>query len=152
MTDTRERGFAVVALDNPKTPANIGAAMRAAGCYGAMLVVLGGPRPVRLKRIPTDPQKNWRHIPHVFAADVFDSIPYDCVPVAVDLLEGATPLPSYTHPERAFYVFGAEDATLGKRITDRCRDKIVVPTRFCMNLAAAVNVVLYDRLAKRLKL
>jgi tRNA(Leu) C34 or U34 (ribose-2'-O)-methylase TrmL len=24
-----------------------------------------------------------------------------------------------------------------------------VPTRFCMNLAATVNVVLYDRLAKR---
>lgn len=27
-------------------------------------------------------------------------------------------------------------------------DLVAVPTRFCMNLAATVNVVLYDRLAK----
>lgn len=38
-------GFAAIGLDNPKTPSNIGSAMRAAGCYGASLVVLGGPRP-----------------------------------------------------------------------------------------------------------
>ena len=81
---------------------------------------------------------------------MFDAIPYNCVPVAVDLLEGATPLPRYVHPERAFYIFGAEDATLGKRIIDRCRDKIVIPTSYCMNLAATANVVLYDRMVKGL--
>jgi tRNA(Leu) C34 or U34 (ribose-2'-O)-methylase TrmL len=79
---------------------------------------------------------------------VFDVIPYDCVPVAVDLVDGAHSLPNYRHPERAFYVFGPEDGTLGKAVIDRCRDKIMVPTRFCMNLAATVNVILYDRLAK----
>jgi tRNA(Leu) C34 or U34 (ribose-2'-O)-methylase TrmL len=26
---------------------------------------------------------------------------------------------------------------------------IYIPTRYCMNLAATVNVVLYDRMAKR---
>lgn len=142
------RGYACIALDNPKTPANIGSAMRAAGCYGAAMVVLGGPRPERLSRCPTDTMKAYRHIPHVLVPDVFDAIPYDCVPVAVDLVAGATPLPNYRHPERAFYIFGAEDATLGKRILDRCRDKVVVPTKFCMNLAATVNVILYDRMAK----
>lgn len=80
-----------------------------------------------------------------------DFIPFDCVPVAVDLVEGAIPLPSYVHPERAFYVFGAEDATLGRKVTDRCRDKIYVPMAVgCLNLAACVNVVLYDRAAKQL--
>lgn len=142
------RGFAVIALDNPKTPANIGGVLRACGCYSADLVVLGGPRPERLSKLNTDTQKAWRHIPCMMVDDVFDAIPYSTVPVAVDLLEGAIPLPRYVHPERAFYIFGAEDATLGKRILDRCRDKIVIPTSFCMNLAAAVNVVLYDRLAK----
>jgi tRNA(Leu) C34 or U34 (ribose-2'-O)-methylase TrmL len=145
----RARGFAVVALVNPKTPANIGGAMRAAGCYGGAMVVLGGPRPERLSRLPTDTQRAWRHIPHVLVADVFDAIPFDCIPVAVDLLPGAQPLPAYTHPERAFYIFGAEDATLSHAIVLRCRDKVVVPTTYCMNLAATVNVVLYDRLAKQ---
>jgi tRNA(Leu) C34 or U34 (ribose-2'-O)-methylase TrmL len=82
-------------------------------------------------------------------ADLFDAIPHDCVPVAVDLIEGARDLTHYTHPERAFYIFGPEDGTLGKAITDRCHDKVFVPTAFCMNLAAAVNVVLYDRAAKQ---
>ena len=58
-------------------------------------------------------------------------------------------LPEYQHPERAFYIFGAEDATLGARVLDRCRDRVFVPTVRCMNLAATVNVVLYDRMAKQ---
>ena len=146
----RARGFAVVALVNPKIPANIGGVLRASGCYGVSLVVIGGPRPARLAGLATDTQKAWRHIPHVLVPDVFDALPYDCVPVAVDLINGAQALPEYTHPERAFYIFGAEDATLGKSVVERCRDKVFVPTgKLCMNLAATVNVVLYDRMAKQ---
>ena len=70
------------------------------------------------------------------------------MPVAVDIIEGAIPLPEYKHPERAFYIFGAEDATLGKRVLGWCRDVVYIPSNGCMNLAATVNVVLYDRLAK----
>jgi tRNA(Leu) C34 or U34 (ribose-2'-O)-methylase TrmL len=139
------RGYACIALDNPKTPANIGAACRAAHVYDAGLIVVSGQR---FKRSGTDTTKAWRHVPLVETADVFDAIPFDCVPVAVDLVDGAHPLPRYVHPERAFYIFGAEDGTLGRRILDRCRDKIMVPTKFCMNLAATVNVVLYDRMCK----
>lgn len=145
------RGFVVVGLDNPKTPSNIGGVLRACGCYGAALVVIGGPRPERLSKLAADTQKAWRHIPHVLVPDIFDAIPYDTVAVAVDLIAGATPLPGYVHPERAFYIFGAEDSTLEKRVLDRCRDKVVVPTNYCMNLAATVNVVLYDRAAKAMR-
>lgn len=143
------RGFACVALVNPKCIANMGGAMRAAGCYSASLVVIGGARPQRLGRLVTDTMRTYRHTPVQLIDDVFDAVPYDCVPVAVDLLDGARELPAYTHPERAFYIFGAEDQTLGKKIVERCRDKIVVPTRSCMNLASCVNVVLYDRMVKR---
>lgn len=139
------RGFASVALDNPKCMANVGGALRACGVYGASLMVVSGSR---FQRSRTDTMKAYRHMPVLRVGDVFDAIPYDCVPVAVDLLEDAKPLPDYTHPERAFYIFGAEDATLGQRITGRCRDKVFIPTTRCMNLAATVNVVLYDRLAK----
>ena len=144
------RGFSVIALDNPKTPANVGSVLRAAEVYGAGLVVISGQR---YQRAPTDVTKAWRHLPLLQVPDVFDAIPYDCVPVAVELVDGAQPLPFYRHPERAFYVFGAEDATLGKRVLGRCRDRVMIPmARNCMNLSAAVNVVLYDRLAKAMML
>ncbi len=139
------RGYACIGLDNPKTPANIGSVLRAAHVYDAGLVVLSGKR---FQRVGTDTTRAWRHIPLIETADVFDAMPYDCVPVAVDLVDGAHSLLNYVHPERAFYIFGAEDQTLGKRILDRCRDRVMVPTKFCMNLAATVNVILYDRMAK----
>ena len=141
------RGFAAIGLDNPKTPANVGAALRAAGVYGAAFVAASGGR---LHPGSTDTMKAYRHLPLLRPSDLFDLLPYDCVPVAVDLIEGATPLHEYQHPERAYYIFGAEDATLGARIIDRCRDVVYVPTNGCMNLAATVNVILYDRLAKQL--
>lgn len=139
------RGYACIALHMPKTSTNVGSALRAAFVYGARLIVTSGHR---YSPVSTDTVRAYRHIPFLQADDVFDAIPYDCVPVAVDLLPGAHPLPTYHHPERAFYIFGPEDGTLGVKITNRCRDKIVVPAISCMNLAATVNVVLYDRLAK----
>jgi len=87
-------------------------------------------------------------LPLLQVGDLFDAIPFDCVPVAIDLVAGAREITTYVHPERAFYIFGPEDGTLGRAITDRCRDKVFVPTAFCMNLAACVNVVLYDRYLK----
>ena len=142
------RGYALVGLDNPKNNINVGSAMRAVGVYDAAGLIASGQR---FKRAVTDTMKHYRHIPFMRVRDVFDINPYDCVPVAVDLVEDAISLPEYTHPERAYYIFGAEDATLGTRILSRCRDRVFIPMSGCMNLAASVNVVLYDRLAKQLK-
>jgi len=144
------RGYAAIGLDNPKNPLNVGSALRAAGCYGAAMLAVGGPRPSKfIGKCATDTQKAFRHMPVLRADDVMALIPFDCVPVAIDIIDGAIDLREYKHPERAFYVFGAEDTTLGERITGRCRDVVSIPTAYCMNLAATVNVVLYDRLAKQ---
>lgn len=140
------RGYSAIGLHNPKTPANVGSVLRAAHCYDAALIAHTGNR---YRKAPTDTMHAYRHIPLIMVDDLFSVIPYDCVPVAVDLLDDARDLTKYTHPERAFYIFGPEDGTLGKHITERCRDRIFVPTRHCMNLAACVNVILYDRMAKR---
>lgn len=140
------RGFAAIGLDNPKTPANVGGVLRAVGCYGAAMVFMSGSR---FSKAPTDVKKQWRHTPIIETEDLRLVIPFDCVPVAVDLIPGAKSLVDYKHPERAFYIFGAEDATLGKRTLEWCRDVVYVPTNSCMNLAATVNVVLYDRMAKQ---
>jgi tRNA(Leu) C34 or U34 (ribose-2'-O)-methylase TrmL len=139
------RGYSAIGLYNPKTPVNVGSALRAAGCYGAAMVAMSGRR---FSKSPADTMKQWRHMPLVQVEDLKTVIPYDCVPVAVDLVEGAQSLVTYQHPERAFYVFGPEDGTLGASVLGWCRDVVYVPTNRCMNLAAAVNVVLYDRTAK----
>ena len=47
------------------------------------------------------------------------------------------------------YVFGPENGSLDEEILQRCTHVVSIPGRQCSNLAAAVNVVLYDRVAKR---
>ena len=147
--NTNMHGYACIGLDNPKNIINVEGVLRACGNYNAAMLAISGSR---YKKQSTDTMKAYRRIPLLQVNDLKDVIPYDCVPVAVDLIDGAIPLPEYKHPKRAFYIFGAEDATLGERVLTWCRDVIYVPTNRCMNLAAAVNVVLYDRLAKQIKL
>lgn len=140
-------GYSSIGLVRPKNRFNIGSVLRAAHCYGASLVATENAR-ARIKA-STDTQKAYRHIPTIRADNIFDAAPYGSTPIAVDLIEGAESLVDFEHPRTAFYIFGPEDGTLGKRVTDRCASAIFVPTNYCMNLAATVNVVLYDRMVKR---
>lgn len=142
------RGYSAIGLHLPKTAKNVGSTLRAADCYSSSMVAIAGKR---YKESCTDTTKAYRRIPTIECDDLRNLIPLDCVPVAVDLIEGATPLHEYKHPERAFYIFGPEDGTLGELVTGWCRDIIYVPTNGCMNLAASVNVVLYDRMCKQLQ-
>ena len=141
------RGFCCVALDQPKYEENVGAVLRACGVYEAALVVLrqGG----RLRLGGQDTLRSYRHTPVVIVDDLFCALPIDCRAIAVDFLPDAYPLHRFQHPERAFYIFGSENQTLSPHITDKCYAKVYIPTRISMNLAATVNVVLYDRAAKR---
>lgn len=140
------RGFAAIGLDYPKNPINVGHVLRAAQCFDVKAVFTSGRR---YRRASTDTLNSTGALPLVDGvADLRDVIPHGCVPVAVDLVAGAKPLPTYCHPERAFYVFGPEDGTLGHRVLSWCREVLYVPAG-CLNLAACVNVVLYDRLVKR---
>jgi tRNA G18 (ribose-2'-O)-methylase SpoU len=61
----------------------------------------------------------------------------------------ARPLDRYVHPERACYLLGAEDTGLPKHVLDRCRDLVQIPaTAYCLNVAVAGSIVMYDRAAK----
>jgi|TARA_Y100000310_G_scaffold310174_1_gene355129 tRNA(Leu) C34 or U34 (ribose-2'-O)-methylase TrmL len=140
-----------VGLENPKNNINIGNVMRAMGCFKSDLLAIKGNRFRKLGNIKTDTQKTIRRLPVVRCSELKEVVPFACVPIAVDLIEGAKPLISFHHPKNAFYIFGAEDATLGKGITDWCKYTVYIPTNYCLNLAAAVNIVLYDRLLKEEK-
>jgi tRNA(Leu) C34 or U34 (ribose-2'-O)-methylase TrmL len=96
----------------------------------------------------TDPRSTHRHVPVQWLPNVLDGLPHECEAVAVEIAQGATPLPDFKHPERAFYIFGAEDTGIPGNIIAVCDHVISVPVG-SLNLAATVNVILYDRLAKR---
>lgn len=138
------RGYAAIGLFNTKNECNIGGALRAAHCYNAGMVAIQGKR---YRRTSTDTTAAFHSIP-LLHGDLHELIPMNCVPVAVELKPNARLLTNYIHPERAFYIFGPEDGSVSNEVLSWCRDVIFVPTICCMNLAACVNVVLYDRLSK----
>jgi len=135
-------------LINPKSPTNVGAVMRAAGCYQADSVCYTGQRYSRAAKFSTDTKSVSRDIPLTPVDCLLDSVNEDTRIICVDLIEGAIPLPEFRHPEKALYIFGPEDGTISQDIIDKADAAVYVPTIGCMNLAASVNVVLYDRLAK----
>ena len=143
------RGYAAIGLHHPKNSINIGSVLRAAAIYKTAMVAISGRR---YSKAPTDTMNAWRKLPVIQINDLHDVIPYNCVPVAVDLIESGQSLIDYKHPQQAIYIFGPEDGTLNSTILSWCRDIIYIPTAGCMNLAATVNVVLYDRMAKYGKL
>lgn len=143
------RGYAAIGLYMPKNELNVGGAVRAAQCFGSALVVVNGRR---YWSMSTDTTKGHRHIPVLHSTgDLLEMTPHDCVPVAVELCENSIELPVFAHPQRAFYVFGPEDGSVPNQVLERCKFKVSVPMardKVCMNLAATVNVVLYDRMLK----
>lgn len=141
------RGYFVLALWRPKTAINVGHVLRTAFNFGAAQVLLTGQR-FALSRIPTNTLQTQLCIPCTHVDDLRAAIPWDCVPVAVDLVDGAIPLPEYEHPRRAMYVFGPEDGTLGAGVTEWCRDVVSIPMAQCANLSVAAGIVAYDRVAK----
>jgi len=147
------RAPAVVLID-PKFPHNVGAAVRAASCYGVGQVWFTGERVQlvgeRRYRLPREERmRGYQEIELRHADRPFQAFERDVVPVAVELRRSAEPLITFEHPEHAVYVFGPEDGSLDRAVLGLCHRFVVIPTRHCTNLAAAVYTVLYDRHAKR---
>lgn len=144
-----------VALVNPKFPHNVGAAVRAASCYGISQVWFTGGR-VELdgskgRRIPREERMRGYQDVQIRHCDYFFDAFTAAVPVAVELRDGSESLIDFDHPHRAVYVFGPEDGSLSRSTLGQCHRFLTIPTRHCTNLAAAVYTVLYDRHAKRVR-
>jgi tRNA(Leu) C34 or U34 (ribose-2'-O)-methylase TrmL len=137
-----------IGLVNPKSPTNVGMVMRAAGCYEATTVFYSGVRFGRAQKFATDTKNASSKIALVGVENLLDDIPDNATLVAIELIEGATPLMDFVHPDNAYYIFGPEDGSIKKDLLDHCRHVVYIPTIGCMNLAATVHVVLYDRMAK----
>ncbi|MGR0277546.1 RNA methyltransferase [Marinomonas dokdonensis] len=153
MSEASANEQVIIGLTNPKSTTNVGAVMRAAGCYQADQVLYSGSRYDRAAKMATDTKKAHTNIPllHIDSLDAesfIDAVAEDVAIVCVDLIQGATPLPAFEHPDKALYIFGPEDGTISQQVVNQSDHVVFVPTVGCMNLAASVNVLLYDRLAK----
>jgi len=137
-----------IGLINPKTPTNVGAVMRAAGCYQVDAVFYTGQRFERATKFSTDTKSVSGKITLTGVTTLLEKMSNEAAVVCVELVEGATPLPEFQHPEKVLYIFGPEDGTISQNLIDKADAVVYIPTIGCMNLAATVNVVLYDRLAK----
>ena len=141
-----------IGLLNPKSPENVASVLRAAGNYRVNSVFYTGiryPRAAKLNPCTVDmSRKVSKDIALTGVENLIDDTPDDLDIVCIEFAENAIALPAYQHPRDALYIFGPEDGTISQNIIDRADAVVYVPTVGCMNLAATVNVVLYDRLAK----
>ncbi len=138
----------VIGLTDPKSPSNVGAVMRAAGCYQVDEVRYTGVRYARAAKFHTDTKDASKKIPLNAVTALTNNLTPEQKVICVDLVEGAIPLPEFEHPDNALYIFGPEDGTISQEVINSADAVVYVPTIGCMNLAASVNVLLYDRLAK----
>jgi len=143
-----------IGLLNPKSPENVSSVQRAAGNYSAGIIFYTGSRYPRALALNPDTPKMGRQIGKNISLQAVDNLIDAALPgskiICIEFAENAQPLPAFQHPHNAYYIFGPEDGNLSQDIIDQADAVVYVPTQGCMNLAASVNVVLYDRLAKSL--
>lgn len=144
-----------IGLINPKDAQNVGSVLRAIGCYQANDVYYTGNRYAYALKHNTDTH-NIQSKTDITKVDDLLAVPGEYMPedtkiICIELVEGATPLPEFEHPQQALYIFGPEDGNISQAIINQAHEVVYIPTIGCMNLAATANVVLYDRLAKSMK-
>jgi len=141
-----------IGLFNPKSPENVDAVLRAAGNYGADGIFYTGTRYLKALALNPDIPNIRRRVSENILLNQVDclvsSVPINTRIVCVEFAENASALPAYEHPDNACYIFGPEDGSLPQTIIDKADAVVYVPTKGCMNLAATVNVLLYDRMQK----
>ena len=124
---------------------NMGNLLRSAHAFGAKFFFTIGAHP-RAFEAKSDTSKAVHHLPVYRWANADEmTLPLSCKLVGVELIEGAIDLPSFRHPPHAAYVLGPELGVLSEALLSRCDHVIKIPTAFCINVAMAGAIVMYDR-------
>jgi tRNA G18 (ribose-2'-O)-methylase SpoU len=140
------RGYFGIGAEGISKPLNLGGLVRSAHAFGASFVFLVDPERAA-REILTDTSKAELGLPVYDYPDAQSlALPRGCRLVGCELVDEAVPLPSFHHPLSAAYVFGPERGSLSAAMLARCDHLVRIPTGFCINLAVAGAVVMYDRL------
>lgn len=140
-----QRGYFAIGAERMSKALNLGNLMRSAHGFGASFTFTIGATYHALEA-RSDTSKGGYHIPHYDWPDTGAlSLPRNCRLVGIELLDGAIDLPSFHHPVQAAYVLGPEAGNLSDAVLARCDHVVKIPTRFCINVAMAGAIVMYDR-------
>ena len=145
MTSKPPRGYFAIGVEGLSKPGNLGNLMRTAHAFGAAFAfTVDADR--ALGRTGSDTSRSAQHMPYFAWPSVGEmDLPAGCKLVGVELLDDAVELPSFGHPLRAAYVLGSEAGSLSPQMVERCDHVIKIPTAFCINVATAGAIVMYDR-------
>jgi tRNA G18 (ribose-2'-O)-methylase SpoU len=141
-----------VILDRVKYPHNLAAAIRACSCFGVDALLWTGQRFTFAdgERLPRE--ERMRGYAHVMIKETerpFDLLPPGSTPVCIELSPNAQPLTHFVHPVKPAYIFGPEDGHVSQSFRGLCHQFVFIPAYHCLNLGAAMNVILADRMMKR---
>lgn len=141
------RGYFGIGVEGLSKPMNAGTLFRSAHAFGASFVfTIGGVWQEREANL-SDTSDSAGQVPHYHFSGLGElQLPHRCALVGIELLDEAVELPSFRHPRCAAYVLGPERGSLSPELTALCDHIIRIPTSFCINLAIAGSIVLYDRL------
>jgi tRNA G18 (ribose-2'-O)-methylase SpoU len=139
------RGYFAIGAERISKPMNLGNLLRSAHAFGAKFFFTIGAHPKAFEA-RSDTSKASFHLPVYHWADADEMVlPLKCKLVGIELLEDAKDLPSFRHPLHAAYVLGPELGVLSDELLSRCDDVIKIPSAFCINVAMAGAIVMYDR-------
>ena len=143
------RGYFGIGVENIKTKHNIGTLLRSANIFDAQFLFTIGRR---YKRQYSDVLNSSKSIPlytYQDFNDFYQHLPYNCQLIGIELTNESQPIETFVHPERCIYLLGAEDSGLTKKALEKCHKKIQIPGKFCLNVAVAGSIIMYDRVMKQ---
>ncbi|MEE2980575.1 MAG: RNA methyltransferase [Pseudomonadota bacterium] len=140
------RGYFGIGVEGISKEMNLGNLFRSAHGFNASFVftvnVAFNP-----KRAHSDTSDTPGRVPlYQFDDATSLSLPHGCRLVGIELLDEAADLPSFRHPSQAAYVLGPERGSLSPALVERCEFVVRIPTKFCINVATAGAIIMYDRL------
>ncbi len=139
------RGYFAIGAERMSKALNLGNMMRSAHGFGAAFTFTIGASYQALEA-RADTSKSRQHLPHYSWASAAElALPEGCRLVGIELLDEAIDLPSFRHPLRAAYVLGPEQGSLSPALLARCDYTVRIPSSFCINVAMAGAIVMYDR-------
>lgn len=149
------RGYFGIGAEGISKPMNFSNMARTAYGFGASFVFTVAPgRRMReqIARTKTgsaaaDTGASAEHMPwYTYENHTQIALPHGCQLVGVELTEDAIELPSFRHPTRAAYILGPENGSLSPQTTAICDFVVKIPTHFCLNVATAGAIIMYDRM------
>ena len=140
------RGYFGIGVEGITKPMNVGSLFRTAHAFGASFVFTVDARYKRGEAENSDTSRTAQQVP-LYEFDSVEALrlPTDCALVGIELLDEAQELPSVRHPRCAAYVLGPERGALSPKLLACCDQVVKIPTKFCINVAVAGAIVMYDR-------